>query len=783
MRCSAVGFLCLATLLCAPGATAGQPDPTRDSIAATPPRPTTALGADLERRGLHGAALALHLQAADQEAASLAAAVRLARQLDVEVVLDDLQPSPEAMAALPADDRRLLQLRVAFVAYERLPAGGPEARSAVHAAIEAMPDELLAPSRGSDLLSLRARYLRALLLVDGGLTATAAQELLRIAETPMRHVPRKQRTEARALAARAGLDQARLHYRAQQYARAESAAARLAQPDDVAAEALVMRAWIAFIEDRTDDGVQLLQEVVERWPRPNSWPTAIAVAEARHLAAIVAMSAGHDSDAGGLAEQAREAHEQLAVLLAAAATANGHPARWTLDHDPELAAWHRWQRLLSSELRHLEDDGSTTTAVQAARHQAIEARDSRRLEVAAQRRELALSGMRQAQIVSFETTTATRADYEYRQSAGTATAPSRQASQGLRQLAESGQHLVAPAAPPPLAPRRGRAQASTSPPRPAPSAHPCPATRGTSRLRQRRAAAAAEAPRFASEVSAEVHSDQDTLSTFALDVDTSSYTHARSLVTQGRMPAPADVRVEEFVNYFDYGYAGPEGAAPIGAQMDLCPHPWRDDRVLLRVGLQAKRDDSRVRAPVHLHFLVDVSGSMNVSDRLPLARTLLLDLVGKLGDEDTISLSTYAGGSRLVLPATPTTRRAEIEEAILQLRSGGSHGHGRGHRAGVQASRGLACRRRREPGHRALGRQRERGPQGCRKPRCAHLGARRPGHHAHDGDLRREQPGGHDGAAGQPGRRQRLLHRLPGRRAAECSASAWPARCARPPAT
>jgi Ca-activated chloride channel family protein len=169
----------------------------------------------------------------------------------------------------------------------------------------------------------------------------------------------------------------------------------------------------------------------------------------------------------------------------------------------------------------------------------------------------------------------------------------------------------------------------------------------------------------------------DPLSTFAIDVDTGSFTNARRSIEEGWLPPPASVRVEEFVNYPDYDYDAPTGDSPLGVTLEAAPSPWASGRHVLRVGLHAP-EPAGARKPVHLVFLVDVSGSMNTPDRLPLAKECLASLVGGLGPEDTVGLVTYAGGVRAVLEPTPTTRKAEILDAIDQLRSGGGTAMGSG---------------------------------------------------------------------------------------------------------
>jgi len=164
---------------------------------------------------------------------------------------------------------------------------------------------------------------------------------------------------------------------------------------------------------------------------------------------------------------------------------------------------------------------------------------------------------------------------------------------------------------------------------------------------------------------------KDHLSTFAADVDTASYTIARRKIVEGRMPPPESVRVEEFLNYFKYRYPQPEGGA-LGVTMDAAPSPFSSGRHLLRVGVQGRRLSVSERKPAHLTFLVDVSGSMQSPDKLPLAQRALRLLVDNLRDGDTVALVTYAGNVRVVLPHTGMEKKALIHEAIAGLTAGGS---------------------------------------------------------------------------------------------------------------
>jgi Ca-activated chloride channel family protein len=170
---------------------------------------------------------------------------------------------------------------------------------------------------------------------------------------------------------------------------------------------------------------------------------------------------------------------------------------------------------------------------------------------------------------------------------------------------------------------------------------------------------------------------EDRLSTFAVDVDTASYTLSRRYLQQGALPPPAAVRVEEFVNAFRYAYPAPAAGA-FSVHLEGAPSPFGRGRTLLKVGLQGRTVSKAERKPAHLVFLVDVSGSMASADRLPLAQEALKLLVKNLNENDTVALVTYAGAVRDVLPPTPATDLPRISAAIDSLTSGGGTSMGSG---------------------------------------------------------------------------------------------------------
>jgi Ca-activated chloride channel homolog len=164
----------------------------------------------------------------------------------------------------------------------------------------------------------------------------------------------------------------------------------------------------------------------------------------------------------------------------------------------------------------------------------------------------------------------------------------------------------------------------------------------------------------------------DRFSTFSIDVDTASYTISRRKLQEGSLPPTASVRVEEFVNYFPYSYDAPTTDAPFAVNMEAAPHPFNDGHHLFRVGIKAQDLDLSNRKPVHLTFLVDVSGSMNRPDKLGLAKRSLRLLTDQLRPGDTVALATYAGNVRAVLDPTDIRHKSQIHTAIEDLSAGGS---------------------------------------------------------------------------------------------------------------
>ena len=162
------------------------------------------------------------------------------------------------------------------------------------------------------------------------------------------------------------------------------------------------------------------------------------------------------------------------------------------------------------------------------------------------------------------------------------------------------------------------------------------------------------------------------VSTFSVDVDTGSYANVRRFLNQGSLPPEGAVRLEEMVNYFPYSYALPSDGSPFGVTTELATTPWNPHTQLLRIGIKASDRAVAELAPANLVFLVDVSGSMDRREGLPLVQGTLKLLVDQLRDQDRVSLVVYAGESRVVLKPTSGRDKAKIRNAIDQLTAGGS---------------------------------------------------------------------------------------------------------------
>jgi Ca-activated chloride channel family protein len=166
--------------------------------------------------------------------------------------------------------------------------------------------------------------------------------------------------------------------------------------------------------------------------------------------------------------------------------------------------------------------------------------------------------------------------------------------------------------------------------------------------------------------------DADPLSTFSVDVDTASYANVRRFLSDGELPPAGAVRTEELINYFRFAYPQPSGRDPFSITTELSACPWNPKHRLALIGLQGRALEARDPAPRNLVFLIDVSGSMMPSDKLPLVRTAMRMLTGVMTERDRVAIVVYAGASGLVLPSTPGDQHQRIHDALEQLEAGGS---------------------------------------------------------------------------------------------------------------
>ncbi len=162
------------------------------------------------------------------------------------------------------------------------------------------------------------------------------------------------------------------------------------------------------------------------------------------------------------------------------------------------------------------------------------------------------------------------------------------------------------------------------------------------------------------------------LSTFSIDVDTASYANVRRFLQGDQLPPAGAVRIEELVNYFRYTYPQPTNGQPFSVNVEVSKAPWAPQHELVRIALKGQEIPKGDRGPANLVFLIDVSGSMQPENKLPLLKRSLKALVQNLAPEDRVAIVVYAGSSGLVLPSTPGKDKTRILEALDNLEAGGS---------------------------------------------------------------------------------------------------------------
>lgn len=183
---------------------------------------------------------------------------------------------------------------------------------------------------------------------------------------------------------------------------------------------------------------------------------------------------------------------------------------------------------------------------------------------------------------------------------------------------------------------------------------------------------------------------EDPVSTFSVDVDTASWSVVRSSLSNGYLPPPEAVRVEEMVNYFPYSYPAPKaGGAPFSTSVNLFQTPWNKDTEILRIGLQGALPATDARPPLNLVFLIDTSGSMDEPNKLPLLQQSFRLMLSKLRPEDRVAIVTYAGSAGLVLEPTEARDKAAILGALDRLAAGGSTAGAEGLMQAYQVADGM----------------------------------------------------------------------------------------------
>jgi Ca-activated chloride channel family protein len=162
------------------------------------------------------------------------------------------------------------------------------------------------------------------------------------------------------------------------------------------------------------------------------------------------------------------------------------------------------------------------------------------------------------------------------------------------------------------------------------------------------------------------------LSTFSIDVDDAAYSNVRRFIESGTTPPKGAVRIEEMINYFDYNYAAPQNDDAFAIHTEISSCPWNQQHRLVHIGIKGKEIATNHLPPANLVFLIDVSGSMDEANKLPLVQSSLKLLTQKLRADDKVAIVVYAGAAGLVLPSTTGSDKEKITSAINNLHAGGS---------------------------------------------------------------------------------------------------------------
>jgi Ca-activated chloride channel family protein len=180
---------------------------------------------------------------------------------------------------------------------------------------------------------------------------------------------------------------------------------------------------------------------------------------------------------------------------------------------------------------------------------------------------------------------------------------------------------------------------------------------------------------------------ENPLSTFSIDVDHAAYSNIRRFIWEGSLPPNGSVRIEEMVNYFDYDYTPPQNDDPFAVHTEISSCPWNEKHRLVHIGLKGKEIMKDKLPPANLVFLIDVSGSMDQPNKLPLVKSSLNMLTDQLREQDKVAIVVYAGAAGLVLPPTHGNEKTKIKDAINNLGAGGSTAGAEGIRLAYQIAR------------------------------------------------------------------------------------------------
>ena len=164
----------------------------------------------------------------------------------------------------------------------------------------------------------------------------------------------------------------------------------------------------------------------------------------------------------------------------------------------------------------------------------------------------------------------------------------------------------------------------------------------------------------------------EALSTFSVDVDKAGYSNVRRFINMGQLPLIDAIRIEELINYFDYNYEQPKGNDPLAMHTSLTGCPWNQEHQVLHIGMQARDVPIDDLPPSNLVFLIDVSGSMNSQNKLPLLKSSFKLLLNRLRNKDRVAIVTYAGQAGVLLKSTSASEKSKILTAIESLGAGGS---------------------------------------------------------------------------------------------------------------